>query len=159
MSNVIEFRRPERRRVSGTPFASSQTKSRERLSLVEMVDLMRFRFSDTAIETDDGIGYLDTPEAHERFREFCAAFGFDIDEYPSVDEKFALWHALADSLIGHVLMCLRHPETFELVKVVRPPEWAYYLRAVAEQDLENVRKYRHIAEAHYAQAVAEYAGM
>ncbi|MFG7161967.1 hypothetical protein ACGYU5_15325 [Burkholderia pseudomallei] len=155
MSNVIEFKRPERRRVPSAPFTPPQATRRERLELDE---LLRFRFSDTALETDDGIGYLDTPEAHERFREFCAAFGFDIEEYPSVDEKFALWHALADELIGHVLLCLRHPETFELVKVVRPPEWAHYLRAVAEQDHENVLKYRHVAEPHYARAVAEYAG-
>ena len=100
----------------------------------ERISLMRFRFSESAIETDDGTGYLATPEEHERFREFCAAFGFDIEEFPSADERFALWHALADSLIGHVIMYLRSRSTFDLVKIVRPPEWAEYLQAVATGD-------------------------
>lgn len=106
----------------------------------DRIALMRFRFSDTAIETDDGVGYLATPEEHERFREFCAAFGFDIEEYPSTDERFALWHALADDLIGDVIMCLRHRETFDLVKVVRPPEWAQYIESVATGDQETARR-------------------
>jgi hypothetical protein len=104
---------------------------------------MDFEYTDTDIVDENGEGFLATPEAHERFLEYCATFGFDASEYPLPDERFALWHALGDELAGYVKLYHVHAETYRIVSRRRSEAWRQYVEAVATGDRESARVLRH----------------
>jgi hypothetical protein len=105
---------------------------------------MDFEYTDTDIVDENGEGYLATPEAHERFWEYCATFGFDLAEFPTPVERFALWHALCGELAGYVKMSLMHSETYQIVSRRRSDEWRAYVSAVATGDREKAKALRHL---------------
>jgi hypothetical protein len=119
--------------------AAKETGRKETIS-----SLMDFEYTDTDIVDENGEGYLATPEAHERFWEYCATFGFDLAEFPTPDERFALWHALGDELAGYVKMYLIYSDTYHIVSRRRSESWQEYVAAVATGNRERAKELRHL---------------
>lgn len=135
-SNVIQL---TKRRIKKATQARAERATDE---LKARIALLEFMYSEYDYQCDDGVGYLATHEEHEQFREFCAAFGFDIEEFPGAEQRFRLWHALADSLASRALMFLRSRSTFDIISRRWPAEKREYIRAVAEGDVKTARALR-----------------
>jgi hypothetical protein len=107
---------------------------KEELRGESLLALLDFEYSDTDLVDQHGNGYLGTPEEQERFQAYCAAFGFDIADFPTPDELFGLWRALAGDLASFVQLYLEHPDTFEILTRRRSEMWTLYVKAVATGD-------------------------
>jgi hypothetical protein len=108
-----------------------------------LVSLMDFEYTDTGFVDENGEGYQATPEAQLTFWEYCAAFGFDARQYPSPDERFALWHALGRELAGYVKLYHVHFETYAIVSRRRSETWREYVEAVATGNRERAKTLRY----------------
>ncbi|CAJ7236194.1 Uncharacterised protein [Burkholderia pseudomallei] len=141
MSNVIEFKKkPEVVPAQSVEIGPEHyTPEHYRLS-----DLIRYEYSDRSWADRDGYAYQHTLEQHAQLVAFFAAFGLQYDDY--AHSAVRAWLALVEGFVPHVLMCLEHAGTWNLVRNGQDAERIGYIEAVARQDKSAIQRYRHVAQ-------------
>lgn len=142
MSNIIEFKKKPEAAPELTPVEigpEHYTPEHYRIS-----DLMRYEFLESTWSDRDGYSYQNTLEQHAHLVAFFAAFGFKYDDH--AHSAFRAWAALRDKFVPHVVMCLEHSSTWNLVRNGLDAECIAYVEAVARQDKKVIEQYRSVAQ-------------
>lgn len=151
MSNVIEFKK--------RPDAPSERSGQFTAEHYNLEDLLAYEVTETGYIDENQYHYEATPEDQAQLLAFFDAFGFDYrtyqTQYQTNPRPFVLWQTLVVEFSGDVVMCLKHPDTWNIVRNRRSGEHAAYVDAVARRDVDTIKRYRHVAEAKFREGMAK----
>lgn len=148
MTNVIQFKKkPEAAKMDVRPEQYTP-------ECYELSELIRYEYSAHYWYDNDGYEYQNTLEQHAHLVAFFAAFGFGYDDHAT--DALTVWRSLRDTFVPHVYMCIKHPETWNLVRNRWDSEAAAYIEAVARQDKGAIERYRHVAQSSLDKARDEH---
>jgi hypothetical protein len=151
MSNVFEFKkRPQPAEAALDPSLDPC-----KASSYSLTELLEFQYTDKGYIDEWQYEYTETPETHMRMVAYLDAFGFDYVIYRVYPQPFMLCETLGAEFSGDALMSLQHGSTWNLLRNRRGADHAAYVEAVARQDRDAIKRYRHVAEAKFQQEMAK----